>query len=260
MNGEQGIEYHPLETLVRYTNDDLEIRESPNVLETKFNEGNVISNVGIEGSNHTDLYLYVQPDSTEKENDGDNKGARSLENVTGSPSGKNVINDSNYRITDASQRKKESETLKNVDDQVFGELLQKQPQVLPSTQLPELNTGKVDNKSEQLQNNDAFFDTMLGSRVSNNRSEEVPEQPFYVNAKQYYRILKRRYARAKLEEHLRISRERKPYLHESRHKHAMRRPRGQGGRFLTATEIAAMKDKEKSDILSPSVNAITEVE
>ncbi|CCK71818.1 transcription activator HAP2 KNAG_0I00270 [Huiozyma naganishii CBS 8797] len=71
------------------------------------------------------------------------------------------------------------------------------------------------------------------------------EQPFYVNAKQYYRILKRRFARAKLEENLRISRERRPYLHESRHKHAMRRPRGQGGRFLTATEIEQLRTKEK---------------
>lgn len=74
---------------------------------------------------------------------------------------------------------------------------------------------------------------------------EPAEQPFYVNAKQYHRILKRRIARAKLEESLKVARGRRPYLHESRHKHAMRRPRGQGGRFLTAKEIAEREQKEK---------------
>ena len=72
------------------------------------------------------------------------------------------------------------------------------------------------------------------------------EAPLYVNAKQFHRILKRRVARQKLEEQLRLtSKGRKPYLHESRHNHAMRRPRGPGGRFLTADEVAAMEKDAK---------------
>lgn len=86
------------------------------------------------------------------------------------------------------------------------------------------------------------------AQMHNPQSPEVPassgaeESPLYVNAKQFHRILKRRVARQRLEEQLRLtSKGRKPYLHESRHNHAMRRPRGPGGRFLTAEEVAAME-------------------
>jgi len=40
-------------------------------------------------------------------------------------------------------------------------------------------------------------------------SDSVDEEPLYVNAKQYHRILKRRAARARLEELHRLSKERK---------------------------------------------------
>lgn len=74
----------------------------------------------------------------------------------------------------------------------------------------------------------------------------VEDQPTYVNPKQYARILKRRESRKKQTgtDVTSYTPRKRSYMHESRHKHAMQRRRGPGGRFLSKQERADLNAKE----------------
>ncbi|XP_059295808.1 nuclear transcription factor Y subunit A-7-like isoform X2 [Lycium ferocissimum] len=83
-------------------------------------------------------------------------------------------------------------------------------------------------------------------------SFDVKEEPLYVNAKQYHGILRRRYIRAKAVLDQKLVKSRKPYLHESRHRHAMRRARDGGGRFLNTKKKIQSTTNGNNDNATPN--------
>ena len=79
--------------------------------------------------------------------------------------------------------------------------------------LPSNFTQLIFLRYQMIQNNGVFQRIPLVQSSTPASSEVVEEEPLYVNAKQYHRILKRRQARGKLEAEGRLPKERKVRVH-----------------------------------------------
>ena len=114
------------------------------------------------------------------------------------------------------------------------------------------------NDSLSLQQNPETLAQLTQTLINTFGEDIMEEEPLYVNAKQYNRILKRREARAKLEAEGRIPKQRQKFLYESRHLHALRRVRGEGGRFSSGSTTQSEDTLTSSTSPSNSTSSSTE--
>lgn len=91
----------------------------------------------------------------------------------------------------------------------------------------------------------AVYGTQPAGRAMLPFSVATEDGPIYVNPKQYHGIMRRRKMRAKEGLKNRSTKD-KPYVHESRHRHACRRARGAGGRFLNTKNLENAKNKQET--------------
>mmetsp|Transcript_16288 Transcript_16288/g.18120 ORF Transcript_16288/g.18120 Transcript_16288/m.18120 type:complete len:233 (-) Transcript_16288:195-893(-) len=78
------------------------------------------------------------------------------------------------------------------------------------------------------------------------------EEPIFVNAKQYHRILKRRQQRAKLSQVNKLQKLNNSYIYESRHQNAVKRKRDHTGRFRKKQKIGNKIDDTVVQSLQPT--------